>query len=145
MKTNWILVANCVAIVSSIFGYIIVLLHTWRGQPTTPRERQRQVYGFIVVSVLFTFLLMFLSFKLKYDIDTIEQTGSFRQYAQGIQDVYYAILYKNPPNLEFKLLVPSNYSTHGPEILEQRADGFKVKIGLDSWRYDWKATGMKGP
>ena len=38
--------------------------------------------------------LVFLSFRLKNEVDTLEQTGSFEALSMGSQEIYYAIPYK---------------------------------------------------
>lgn len=101
------------------------------------------MYSFIGISVLSACLLIFLSFRLKSNIETVEQSGSFKNYALGEENILYAVPYQGPPNLVFEIETSSHYPTSGPFLLEQRADGFKVKLDLDALHYKWKATGIQ--
>ena len=96
---NVLLVANSLAIVASIGGFILSLIHLRKGKPSSITKRKRQVYIFVGVSILSAVLLVFLSFRLKNDIETLEQKGSFEHYAQGVQEVFYPIPYQSPPCL----------------------------------------------
>ena len=87
-------------------------------------------------------ILGILIFRTKYYIETTEQNGKFLNYSRGNNEVFYPKPYKTPPNLEFELGVKTSNITHGPEIIEQRADGFKVKIDLGNELYIWKAKGI---
>lgn len=142
MKDFLTLAANCLGIVASVGGFILALLHLWKGAPRSAAARKKQVRLFAVGLIVFTGLLVFLSFRLKNNIDTLEQTGDFRNMGYGEQNVYYAIPYQNPPHLQ--IINPTYYSsTYGPRITEQRADGFKVAVNEDTSQYSWKATGIQ--
>jgi hypothetical protein len=140
-----LIIANCFAIVASIMSYGLSMLHLLRGEPKEEQDRKRLFYRILLSSILCGFILIILSFGLKYNIETLEQTGSFHNYAQGIQEVFYPIPYKIPPNLTFIKNIKSVTDSSGPPIIEQRPDGFKVKLIMDSWHYDWKAVGIKKP
>ena len=137
-----LIIANCAGIGASIFGFGITIWQMWEGVPTKQNQRQSQAKKTIVISIVFVALLIFLSFRLKNIIETHEQNGTFRRYSGVEVQIYYPIPYKFPPRLEFIKYVKSDGSTWGPEIIEQRHDGFKVKLDRDSFMYNWKAEGI---
>jgi hypothetical protein len=145
MRASILIIANCFAIVASIMSYGVSMLHLLRGDPKDEQDRKRLFRHILLYSILFASLITILSFGLKHNIEILEQAGSFYNYAEGIQEVFYPIPYKNPPNLTFIKKVEDRYFTSGPAIIEQRADGFKVKLVMNSWHYDWKAVGIKKP
>src|SRR5437667_12829962 len=109
-----IIVANCFAIVASIGSFTLALLQLWKGSPTTPGKRRRQVYLFVALSLVSIASLVFLSFRLKNEVDTLEQTGSFEALSMGSQEIYYAIPYKGPPNLTFVVQCRGAYGYDAP-------------------------------
>ena len=136
------LVVNAVAVVASVAAYSLYLVHTWRGHPETGQSSRRQVTRFLALSVVAALLLVLLSIRLKHDITTLDQTGSLLNIGRGVQDVYYAIPYETTPNLEFIQNVRNDRFTRGPEVVEQRPDGFRVQVDLDTWHYNWRARGL---
>lgn len=141
-----LIVANCLAIVASIGSFILSLIQLRKGTPTSVAKRKRQVHIFVGISILSAALLVFLSFRLKNDVETLEQKGSLEHYSQGVQEIFYPVPYQSPPNVVFEIGVTSYYSSSGPKIVEQRADGFKVNLDLDAYHYNWRAIGIKkGP
>ena len=132
-----LIIANCFSIVASVLAYVRELRRSWA------EGRRRSVAYYLAISALFIIVLSILSLGLWRGVHTNEQEGDLRRYPMGVQDIYYAVPFKNTPNLEFIKLVQSDRSSHGPKILEQRPDGFRAELDLDSDMYGWKATGIK--
>ena len=142
MRQNLLIVANSVAIVASIAGYLMYLSQEWRGQPAPRVSRRQRVWRFGVISLVAAAVLAILSIRLTHDVVTLEQTGSLRNIGRGTPDVYYQIPYESPQNLEFSQQVRSDRFADRPEVVEQRRDGFKLRVDLDTWMYDWRASGV---
>jgi hypothetical protein len=88
-------------------------------------------------------VLVVLSIGLWRSAHTITQEGTFAEYHMGPVDVHYSVPFRADPFLEFIKRGGSHRSTLGPRILEQRPDGFKVDLDLDSDLYGWRAVGIK--
>lgn len=142
MFKNLLVIANCVAIVASIFGFGFVLLHLWKGIPIDPNQRRSQAKKGFMLSVFFALLLIFLSLRLTNVIQLYSQEGLLKEYPVGETEIHYKAHYKFPPNLDFVKVIKSDRSTTCPKVSEQRNDGFKVIIDLDSYMYKWKAEGV---
>ncbi len=142
MKHILSIILNSAAIAASISAYLLSLLHLWKGEPSTREKRLGQAKKSVLLSASLIITLAILSFNLKHAIETNVQTGSFREYQRGEVEIFYPIRFKSTPNLQFSKTIMSTHSTSGPRIMEQRPDGFKVYLDLDSHMYDWKATGV---
>lgn len=142
MNSDILTIANCIAIVASILGFIMVLWELGDESPLTPEARRNRVKLFTGIAVISVVLLVFVSFRLKHNIDTLEQTGSLQNYGGEEIDIKYPISYFTIPHLEFIPL--ESASNFPPIIIEQRNDGFKIRTQNDYSRfYDWKATGRR--
>ena len=135
MREQILIVANCFSIVASVLAYFLELRRSWAA------GRRKSVVFYIAVTALFITVLSMLSLGLWRGVHTIEQEGNLLQHPMGVQDIYYPVPFKRTPYLEFVKIVQSDRSSHGPRILEQRPDGFKAELDLDSNMYGWKATG----
>lgn len=141
MNEKILLIANCIGIGASIFGFVLLLWHLWKGVPVDPQQRQSQVKKTVLMAIIFVFLLTVLSLRLKNVVETYKQVGSFEGYHSGTNEIYYPVHYKFPPKLEF---IRGNALRWGsPIILEQRKDGFKIILNDYSSEFRWIAVGTK--
>ena len=135
MMRTVVIILECLAVACSICAWLYILVQVLKAGNRTEACR------WILVSLLLFFLSLFVSLRLIHRIETVEYRASFVGCAPGIQSVFYPVPYDAPPHLEF--VTNDLNPPPAPKILEQRADGFKVKTDKESRRYTWKATGMR--
>jgi len=71
------------------------------------------------------------------DPSVLSQTGSARVTKGQIADIYYPVPYASAPNVELDDMF------HNYEIVEQKADHFRVRNNSGSWDVKWTARGMR--
>jgi hypothetical protein len=138
-----LMLSNCGAIVASILSFVFCMNQMRQLKKPPVADRRRESWRYIGAMILLTLLLFGLSVSLKYDIDTLEQSGSFKDYPVGEHSIYYPVPYARPPYLN--LVRQPSYFAVSPELIEQRPDGFRVRL-TDKYTADyfsWKATGLK--
>lgn len=138
---NWNLIVNSAASIASICAFVLALHLLWRGSADDKRTRSQITIAYTVIATVGFALFFFASLRLKEEIETVTQMGTFRDYPIGEHEVYYRIPYKRNPYLHIRLKDPS-YSGGMVTIIEQRPDGFRTRVGSSPNLWEWEASGI---
>jgi hypothetical protein len=94
------------------------------------------------ISAMVVITIVVLAYPFVASTATVtEQAGEIRVLAFGAYEVFYREAFVSPPTLT---LPPTTGQSEDIQILEQRADGFKVQIGLGTTHgaiIKWRAVG----
>src|SRR5688572_13122581 len=130
-------VLNAFAVIASLLSLVLPLQLLRYGQPRSKEERRRLVRIYTVCWLVGGVLLSFFGVQFTRRTSTATQAGDFANYPTGVSEVIYAIPYKAQPHVRGDL--KSRFSISGSaEIVEQRSDGFKVRLGsYGSGHWKW--------
>lgn len=103
--------------------------------------RNKLVIWYLVIFIVSSLSLGLSGFLFHKHVTTFEQSGDFANYPEGVNEIFYAVPYKAVPNLRVDL--NDSYSRGGSaQIVEQRANGFKVRLDSLAHLWGWRAIGI---
>lgn len=138
---NWNLIVNSAASIASIFAFVLALHLLWKGSAENKRTRSRITIMYTVFATVCFVLLSFATLQIKHEIETVSQMGTFRDYPIGEHEVYYRTPYKQNPHLHIRLNDPYHRGGQAT-IIEQRPDGFRIRLGGLADLWEWEASGI---
>jgi len=143
MEGTVLIFLNCAASVASIGSFVYCLQEMARTTEPPARDGRRRSLKYEVAFIALSTLTTFLALSLKYNIQTIEQSGSFKQCKLGENTIFYAIPYERTPNLT--IICQRDDISSPPEVREQHPDRFVVNLqdSLARNLYSWKSSGVK--